>query len=121
MSALITDKYVTLNQVTKETHDDTLPSRGGCALLASPGLTLLPKDSYCNGICELLIFEIPQLNTAAIVVYNPPKPNFNVSKFQEVMLRIETYLEINAGREEQLDITVLGDFNFPPNIVSWEK
>ena len=63
-----------------------------------------------------------QLNTAAIVVYNPPPPNFQFTKFKDVVQKIEKYLAKNEERgEKQLDISLMGDFNFPPSIVKWEK
>ena len=105
-----------------EPEDDRLSSRGGCLLLASPGLTLLPIEKVRNGVCELLICEVPQLNTAVLVVYNPPKPNFKFLKFKEILDKIDEYLKKNEQKgEKQLEIALMGDFNFPPNIVTWEK
>ena len=103
-------------------EDDGLESCGGCLLLASPGLTLLPITSSSNGVCELLICEVPQLNMATAVIYNPPKPNFSFPKFKEVLSKVEKYLTANEEKgDKQLDFTLMGDFNFPPNIVTWEK
>ena len=72
------------------TDEYQLQSRGGCMLLASPGITLLPIEKFSNGNCELLITEVPQLNTAVIVVYNPPKPNFNFHKFKEIIEKLKS-------------------------------
>ena len=68
----------------KKKKPDKLESGGGVLLLASPGLTLLQVEKHANGVCELLISEVPQLNMAAAVLYNPPKPNFSFPKFKEV-------------------------------------
>ena len=107
---------------TTNEEKDKLQSGGGCLLLASPGLTLLPVGKVSNGVCELLICEVPQLNMAAAVVYNPPKPNFSLPKFKEVINKIEHYLQENSKKgEKQLDVTLMGDFNFPPGILKWEK
>ena len=71
-----------------------------------------------NGVCELLICEVPQLNMAAAVVYNPPKPNFSLVKFKEIINELEKYLKENAKKgEKQLDVTVMGDLNFPPGVI----
>ena len=110
------------NEPKKVSPKDILQSGGGCLLLASPGLTLLPIESVCNGVCELLICEVPQLNTAAIVVYNPCKPNFNLVKFKDIIDRIDVYLSENEKKgDKRLDINLMGDFNFPPHVVSWLK
>ena len=65
---------------------------------------------------------MPQLNTAVMVVYNPPKPNFDLAKFRQVMDKMDSYLMKNELKgDRQLDVTLMGDFNFPPSIVTWEK
>ena len=55
---------------------------------------------------------------AAAVVYNPPKPNFSLVKFKEIINELEKYLKENAKKgEKQLDVTVMGDLNFPPGVI----
>ena len=59
---------------------------------------------------------------ATVVFYNPMKPNFSLPKFREALEKVEKYLIMNEKKEDkQLDIMLMGDFNFPPNIVTWEK
>ena len=65
---------------------------------------------------------MPQLNAAVVVVYNPPKPNFSLLKFKPMLEKTEKYLiEDKSKGDKHLDVTLLGDFNFTPNVVMWEK
>ena len=98
---------------------NALQSRGGCLLLASPGITIQPIVKFSNGNCELLVTELPQLNMTAIVIYNPPKPNFNYNKFKEIVRKIEHYLDHADRCNKPLGINIMGDFNFPPRVVEW--
>ena len=99
--------------------EDHLASRGGCLLLTSPDIIITPILTFSNGYCEILIAELPELHKAIIVLYNPPKPNFSLDKFREVLNKIETYLTNNLELNKNLDTILAGDFNFPPRIVNW--
>ena len=68
------------------TPEDTnkLKSRGWCMLLTSPGIIAKPEVSFSNGNCEVLITELEEGNII-IVMYNPPKPNFVLNKFEEAV------------------------------------
>ena len=44
-----------------------------------------------NGVCELLVVMIHQLNTVVGVVYSPP--NTGVSEFTEVISKLDSVLD----------------------------
>ncbi|MCH2405687.1 MAG: hypothetical protein MK200_05790, partial [Nitrosopumilus sp.] len=97
-----------------------LTSRGGCLLLTSPDIAQKPIKKISNGNCEMVIVELPELGISVIVVYNPPEPNFALSKFNQMLDEIKEYLHNRHNEDEIMDTIIMGDFNFPPKIVVWE-
>ena len=101
-------------------HDEfQLQSHGGCLLLTSPDIITIPKLLFSNGNCELVIAECPELETSIIVVYRPPKPNFSLHKFKEVISKITKYLEERDASGSTFNSIMAGDFNFPSCVVEW--
>ena len=102
------------------TDEYQLQSHGGCLLLASPDIIVVPKISYSNGNCEMLIVECPNLKTAIIIIYRPPNgPNFTLRKFSEIISKVQKYLHELTIKGTDLSIILTGDFNFPERVVSW--
>ena len=95
--------------------EEYLTIRGGCVLLAHPGLQLSSKLTYSNGNCELIIAEAKQLELYIIVVYRPSGKNFSLRKFQDVLNKIREHTSQNDR------IILMGDFNFNPSVVNWEN
>ena len=106
---------------TKYSEDDgkALSKGGGCALLLSRCIIASEKVKFSNGVCELLIVECAGISMDFIVVYNPPKPNFKLAKFKDIIQRIESYIENREDTGFKKNITLCGDFNFPPKVVKW--
>ena len=84
-------------------------------LLTSPDITVKPVLSFSNGNCELLIEELPQLHMTILVVYNPPKPNFSLRKFEEIIKKIDNHMKV----KDDTDFILMGDLNFPPRVTAW--
>ena len=107
--------------LVKNTQDvDQLSSRGGVMILTTNDIPITPILQFSNGNCEVLIAEIQIINTAIIVMYRPSGKNFSVNKFNEAINKVQEYLKQNYEKSN-LDIHLMGDFNFPPNIVTWVK
>ena len=96
-----------------------LLSRGGCLLMTSPEIITIPKTTFSNGNCELIIAECPEMETSVIILYRPPKPNFSLPKFKEIIDKIRKYLTGRDANDISYTTTVAGDFNFPDRIVEW--
>lgn len=97
----------------------TLRTGGGCLLLASPDLAVDPVLCFSNGNCELIIAELGNLNTTVIVLYRPSGINFSLQKFSETMTKCRLYLEKVTADDPHHKLLMMGDFNFPPDLVTW--
>ena len=65
-------------------------------LLTSPNISITPVEEYSNGNCEILIAELPTINTTVISIYRDHQGKI--------------------GR----NVLLTADFNFTPNVVVWE-
>ena len=70
-----------------------------------------------NGVCELLVLMIHQLNTVVGVVYSPP--NTRVSEFTEVISKLGSVLDDLPSPTPT--IAIMGDFNFPKHSLTWSR
>ena len=99
----------------------SLKTRGGCMVIASPGVTTNRVDFWSNGNCEIIITEHPAIHLANIVIYRPSGKNYKLAKFEEILGRARCYLEKKREKHDGDTIILSGDFNFNDQIVTWEK
>ena len=88
-------------------------------LLTSPDVIAKPEVSLSNGNCEVLITELEEEFKITIVVYNPPKPNFALNKFEEAVKTIENYIKEKLDSDIAYELEMMGDFNFPPRVTTF--
>ena len=62
-------------------------------LLTSKDIPQTPITEFSNGNCELVIAEMPTINTVGIVFYRPSRINFSIKKYNEAMMKIQDYLK----------------------------
>ena len=98
-----------------------LLSHGGCLLLTSADIIVVPRVLFSNGNCELIIAESPELAKAVIIIYRPPKQNFSLQTFSEILTKVRHYLNQKVNSNSNLSVIMSGDFNFPLRIVNWVK
>ena len=79
-----------------------------------------PTKTICksNQFCELLCTYIPEINTAVITIYHPPKCSND--KFIEALNWIETWLADLEDQNINPIILFNGDFNFP-HMKGWDS
>ena len=63
---------------------------------------------FSNGVCELLILKIKEINLSIVCVYRPP--DTTQTEFSECINTIENYFKDKTLQE---NIIILGDFNLP--------
>ena len=81
---------------------------GGVALYLRDDLTGELLGSMDNGVCELLVVFIHQLNTVAAVLYRPP--DTRISEFSPILGELGKLL-LDLG-DPTPNVVLLGDFNF---------
>ena len=90
---------------------------GGVALYIREDLTGDILLSFDNGVCELLVVMVHQLNTVVAVMYRPP--DTRLSEFSEMLSKIDSVL---ADLPTPTPIvTLMGDFNFPKHAIAWSR
>ena len=98
-----------------------LISRGGCMIITTPGISIKPVEEFSNGNCEIIIAELPTIKSMVLTIYRPPGKNFSLKKFGEVLGKARKHLSEWTERQRGGNILLMGDFNFPRDIVMWEK
>ena len=93
------------------------PMGGGVGLYVREDLTADILCAYDNGVCELLVAMVHQLNTVVAVVYRPP--DTRMSEFSEMLGKLDSCLASLPAPTPTL--TVMGDFNFPRNSLIWSR
>ena len=91
--------------------------RGGVCLLLREDLTGEILCSFSNGVCELLMVKVHQLNTIVSVVYR--HPDTCLSEFNPVLRKIDSTLVSLPSPTPS--ITLMGDFNFPSSVITWQS
>ena len=61
-------------------EDDSLSKNGGVMLLTSKDIPQTPITEFSNGNCELVIAEMPTINTVGIVFYRPSGISRNTTR-----------------------------------------
>ena len=82
---------------------------GGVGLYVRDDLTGDILCSYDNGVCELLVVMVHQLDTVVAVLYRPPDTRFN--EFSEELSKLDSVL--SELPPPTPTVTLMGDFNFP--------
>ena len=98
---------------------ECLSKNGGVLLLTTNDIPQKPVLKFSNGNCELVIAELPTINTAAMVFYRPAGKNFSLPKYIEALKHIQDYLQMNYDLENSMEIILMGDFNFTQDEVKW--
>ena len=90
--------------------------RGGVCLFLREDLTGEIIGSYSNGVCELLMVHVHQVNTVVIVLYRPPDTGLH--EFNPILKKIDGVLgDLPAPSPT---VTLVGDLNFPSTEMSWQ-
>ena len=90
---------------------------GGVALYIKEDLTGDVLGSFDNGVCELLVVMVHQLNTVVAVMYRPP--NTRLSEFSETISKLDSLLT-DLPTPTPI-ITLMGDFNFTKQAITWSR
>ena len=90
---------------------------GGVALYIREDFTGDVLYSFDNGVCELLVVMVHQLNTVVAVVYRPP--NTRINEFSEMLSKLDNVLS-DLPTPTPI-VTLMGDFNFPKHAISWSR
>ena len=92
-------------------------SGGGCLTITSNPLPISNVIEFSNGVCELQINYIHTINVILVNIYRPP--DSHLSKFREIVNKVKSYLSTTSIIKPIIIVT--GDFNFPPDVVTWKK
>ena len=89
LSAVISDSelLVHLPGYTLLRCDRAGRQRGGVCLLLRDNLTGEVLDTFSNGVCELLMVRVHQLNTVVAVCYRPP--DTTLREFEAALSRLD--------------------------------
>ena len=65
-------------------------------LLTTKDIPHRPKIKFSNGNSELVIAELPTVNTVAIEFYRPSCINFSLPKYREALQQVRDYIGHNS-------------------------
>ena len=103
------------------TDEDHLEGRGGVMILTSAEIPITPVGKFSNGNCEVVIVHLKTINMVLAVMYRPSGSNFSLSKYNEAICFLETEMMKLKEQHDEVDMMLMGDFNFPIDIVQWIK
>ena len=73
--------------------------------------------SFDNGVCELLVVMVHQLNTVVAVIYRPP--DTRLGEFSEILSKLDDVMaELQTPTPT---VSLMGDFNFPKRAINWSR
>ena len=72
---------------------------------------------YSNGVCEIQAILVYPIKLLLFNVYRPP--DASLAKFKDVLNQVHKTLE--KLQDDDFNIFITGDFNFPPEVVIWIK
>ena len=91
--------------------------RGGVCLLLCDEFTGEVLNTFSNGVCDMLVVQVHQLNTVVAVLYRPP--DTTMREFEAALAKLdEVLLDLPAPTPT---ITLMGDLNFPSSVVTWPR
>ena len=90
---------------------------GGVGLYVKDELTADILCTYDNGVCELLVAKVHQLDTVVAVVYRPP--DTRISEFSDMLDKLDSCMSSLPAPTPTLSI--MGDFNFPRHSLAWSR
>ena len=105
----------TLHRCDRDVNKGRKKKWGGTLLLTSRNILSTEGDHLSNGCCEILITELNELKITMITVYRPP--DTTTAEFKEILEFARNYLTTHTCQ----DIILVGDFNFPKEIVVWKE
>ena len=88
---------------------------GGVAVFLKEDLSGDVLGSYDNGVCQLLVVQVHQLDTVLAVLYRPP--DTKLQEFKPVLKKLDDIFT-NLHTPTPI-ITLAGDLNFPKGIIEW--
>ena len=103
----------TIKRCDRDTKIGRKTKQGGCFILTSPDISTCEIDSKSNGVCEMIITEHPTLDLSIVTVYRPP--DTTLAEFTEILQMVDKHLTTTKFTNS----VIAGDFNFPPEVVSW--
>ena len=89
---------------------------GGALCYIKDNLVVDNVNKFSNGKCEVLALTIPKLSLSLFILNRPPKTN--PDKFQEAIDFCQGI--ISDLPNDQLS-AVMGDFNFPKELITWTQ
>ena len=89
--------------------------RGGVCLFLRDDLTGEVLCGQSNGVCELLMVKVHQLDTIITVIYRPP--DTYLREFSPILNKVESVLQNLPAPTP--NITIMGDLNFPHTAITW--
>ena len=90
---------------------------GGVALYLRNDLTGEVIGSEDNGVCELLLVHVHQLNTVVAVLYRPP--DTRLAEFCPILSKLDSLL--SNLQDPCPNIVLMGDLNFQDRNLSWVR
>jgi hypothetical protein len=100
---------------SSETFHET-KKHGGCCILAPNRLAPKPVFSLSTGTCEIIAASLSKIKVLVIAIYRPGSATH--AEFSLILQKRRHYLE--QVKDEQ-EIWLLGDFNFPPRLLTWHN
>ena len=95
--------------------DRTGRDGGGVALYLRDDLTGDVLGTFDNGVCQLLVVQVHQLDTIVAAVYRPP--DTRLEEFKPLLKKLDETL--SGLPSPNPIVTVMGDFNLPKATVKW--
>ena len=90
---------------------------GGVALYLREDLIGDVLTTFDNGVCELLVVNIPKLDHIVAVIYRPP--DTKCAEFTNMLNKLDEAL--SGLPAPTPTITLMGDLNLPQSVVKWVR
>ena len=90
--------------------------RGGVCLFLRKDLSGEILCNYSNGVWEVLIVKVNQLDTIDTDEYRPPDTHHH--EFAPIIKKIDTVFHNLPA--PTVNFTIMGDLNFPSSVITWQ-